>query len=432
MNYVKEIDKWILENNDEILNRLSELVRIKTINVPPSGNEKFGQEYIADMCSKFISSKNIDLFELDEVKDIRKNKLFFPTIDGINRIYKNRPNLVVKIPGNGDGKSIIFSGHIDTMPVKEKEWNVFKDPFSGKIKDGKMYGRGTADMKAGTLSGFFALKCLHDLNIKLKGDVYAESVVDEEYGGVNGTIAARMRYPNIDFAILSEPSGLNVGVKSRGGVDIKISVIEEGYGGISFNSPPPNPIFKLSKIALVLQKYDRYRNKKLKALFKKKDYLPLFVYQIASGGLGYFESGSIPVQGHIYCWLEILSDMNPDEVRIEFKDFMKKELNKYSEFKNYYPEFKEVIRFLEGHNTDLNNSAMKSISKAYKDIGIKYNEKSLNFACDAFAFKKCSKTDVVVIGPKGGNLHGMDEFVEIDSVLSLIKIMVLTAINYCS
>jgi len=118
MNYVKEIDKWILENNDEILNRLSELVRIKTINVPPSGNEKFGQEYIADMCSKFISSKNIDLFELDEVKDIRKNKLFFPTIDGIDRIYKNRPNLVVKIPGNGDGKSIIFSGHIDTMPVK--------------------------------------------------------------------------------------------------------------------------------------------------------------------------------------------------------------------------------------------------------------------------------------------------------------------------
>jgi acetylornithine deacetylase len=431
VDYLKEINEWILKNEDYILKKLSELIHIKTINLSPSGNEKPGQEYLADMSLKFIPSKNIDLFEIDDVKDVRKNKLFFPTIDGINKIYKNRPNLVVKMSGTGEGKSLVFSGHMDVMPVREKEWNIFKEPFSGKVRDGKMYGRGVADMKSGTIAGFFALKCLHDLNIQLKGDVYAESVIDEENGGVNGTIATRIRYPNIDFAILAEPSGLDIGIASRGGVDMKVSIEEKSSGGISFTSAPPNPIFKLSKIALALQKYDCMRNERLRMVNKSSEYLPLFVYQIASGGLGYLESGSIPIQGHIYYWLETLSYMNPDEVRKEFNDFMKNELFQYNEFRDNYPEFKEVIRFLESHNTDIKSKAMKSIRKAYKDINLKYIEKPLSFACDAFAFKKCSKTDVVVIGPTGGNMHGIDEFVEIESIFNLIKIMVLTAIDYC-
>jgi acetylornithine deacetylase len=321
---------------------------------------------------------------------------------------------------------------MDVMPVREKEWTVFKDPFSGKIRDGKMYGRGAADMKSGTIAGFLALKCLHDLNIVLKGDVYAESVIDEENGGVNGTIAARIRYPDIDFAIISEPSGLDVGISTRGGVDMKVSIKEKSYGGISFASIPPNPVFKLSRIALALQKYDDLRNKKIKAINESAEYLPLFVYQIASGGQGYFESGSVPTEGHIYFWLETLSHMNVDVTRKEFKNFMQNELSQYSEFRENYPEFKEVTRFLVSHNTNIKSSAMDSLKRAYKDIGLKYTEKALNFACDAFAFKECSKTDVVVVGPKGGNMHGIDEFVEIESIFNLIKIMVLTAIDYCN
>jgi len=431
MDYLKEVEDWVSKNQDEILKKLSELVQIKTINLPPGGNEKPGQEYLADMASRFLPSKNIDIYEIDDVQGIRKNKLFFPTIDGVNRIYKNRPNLVVKREGKGGGKSLIFSGHMDVMPVREKKWDTFEDPFSGKIKDGKIYGRGAADMKSGTISGFFALKCLNDLDIKLRGDVYAESVIDEENGGVNGTIASRMRYPDIDFAILSEPSALKVGIASRGGVDMKVSVKENSVGGISFTSPPPNPIFKLSRIALALQKYDNLRNERLRIKNKDVEYLPLFVYQFTSGGSGYLESGSVPTQGHMYYWIETLHNMKADEVRKDFNNFMKKELSQYAEFKDNYPKFEEVIRFFKSHKTDIRHEAMDYLRKAYRDININYEEKALNFACDAFAFKKCSKTDVVVVGPKGGNMHGMDEYVEIKSMLNLIKIFVLTAVGYC-
>ena len=260
MDYLNKIDDWILKNSEEILDVLSGLVNIKTINTPPWGHEKPGQQFLADYCSKFIEEKNVDLFEIDDVPGIREHPLFFPTIDGLKREYRDRPNLVARLPGTGAGNSLVFSGHIDTMPVREKKWNVFGDPFSGKIKDGRMYGRGVSDMKAGTLSGFFALKCINDLKISLKGDLFAESVIDEENGGVNGTIASRLRYPGIDFAILSEGTGLKTGISTRGGVDIKVSVKEDSAGGIGFSSAPPNPIIKLSEVVLALKKFDDYRN----------------------------------------------------------------------------------------------------------------------------------------------------------------------------
>ena len=89
----------------------------------------------------------------------------------MERKYENKPNVVAKIRGKGNGKSLVFSGHMDIVPVREKKWDIYENPYSGKIKNGKMYGRGVLDMKAGTLCGFFALKCLRDLGIKLSGDV---------------------------------------------------------------------------------------------------------------------------------------------------------------------------------------------------------------------------------------------------------------------
>ena len=434
MEYSTDIDNWLEKNKDEILETLSELIQIKTENFPPSGNEKEGQEYLYNKITKFIPENDINMFEIGEVKGIREHPLFFPTVDGIERIYKNRPNLVAKLKGTGDGKSLAFSGHMDTMPATGEEWRVFKDPFSGKIKDGKMYGRGSIDMKAGTLSGFYALKCLKDLRVRLSGNVYAESVVDEENGGVNGTIAARLKYPDIDFAILAEPTGLAAGIESIGGSDWKVSVIEKGPGGIGTDIELINPIYKLSKIALALEKYDNEMNKNIKLpdSFDKSMKLRLLTYQFSSGGSTYLESGSVSTEGHIIFWLETFKYMKEEEVRKNIIDFMKKELGKYDDFRNNFPRFETVIRFMSGHKTNTDHSAMSSIRKAYKISNLEYKEEGLGFACDAYAFKEVSNTDVVVIGPVGANLHGIDEYVEIDSVFKLIKIMVLTAIDYCS
>ncbi|GAG83418.1 unnamed protein product, partial [marine sediment metagenome] len=294
----------------------SELIQIKTENLPPSGNEKLGQEYLYNKIIRFIPEKDIDIFEVDDVKGIRENPLFFPTSDGVERIYKGRPNLVAKLKGARDGKSLVFSGHMDTMPASGEKWNVFEDPFSGKIKDKKMYGRGSMDMKAGTLSGFFALKCLRDLNIKLNGDVFAESLIDEENGGVNGTIAARLRNPDIDFAILAEPTNLVVGIETIGGSDWKVSIKEKGAGGFGFGLEMPNPLYKLSKIAIALEKYNKVlKNIKPPISYKNSQFLRVLTFQLCAGGSNYMESGSVPTEGHIFFWIETFAHMKEEDVR---------------------------------------------------------------------------------------------------------------------
>ena len=346
--------------------------------------------------------------------------------------YRDRPDLVAKLKGTGGGRSIVFSGHIDTMPTYNKEWKVFKDPYSGKIKDGKMYGRGAVDMKAGTMSGFLALKCLDDIGVGLKGDVYAESVVDEENGGVNGTIAARLRNPHIDFGIVPEPTNQIVGVESVGGSDWKVSVEVEGSGGIEASGQLINPIYKLSKVASALEKYD----KKISSIKPSGNYDPdmkirLLTYQLYSGGSNYLESGAVPTEGHIYFWLESFAGMEEDEYRKDFLEFLHKELDKYEEFKDGFPKVDTVIRYLYGHRTDTTIQRWTQSGKPTGNADLIMKEKGIPYATDSFAFKRTCNTDVVIMGPKGKNPHGIDEYVEIESVLQLIKIMALTAIDYC-
>jgi len=358
--------------------------------------------------------------------------LFFPTVDGVNRDYRNRPNLVVKIPGKKHDRSLLFSGHMDVMPVKEEKWQVFTDPYSGRIKDGKLYGRGSMDMKAGTMAGFFAIKCLKDLGISLNGDLYAESVVDEENGGVNGTIAARLRYPDIDFAILPESSGMITGIETLGGSDWEASVDVKGPGGFGFGLELQNPIYRLSKVALALEEYDKLlRTVKASKNYKTRQFIRVLTFQLSSGGSNYLQSGSVPTRGHIYFWVEAFANVTEDEYKRKFLDFMKEELSRYDDFKDDFPLFKTSIRVLEGHITDTSHPAMTSLKKAHQELGLRYNEGGLGFACDAFAFKKVGNTEVVVLGPSGENPHGMDEYVDVKDILELIKIMVLTAIDYC-
>ena len=73
MQEIIEIEKWAQTNKEYILNALSELIQINTVNLPPGGNEKPGQDYIYNKISSFISEKDIDVFEIDDVPGIRQN-----------------------------------------------------------------------------------------------------------------------------------------------------------------------------------------------------------------------------------------------------------------------------------------------------------------------------------------------------------------------
>jgi acetylornithine deacetylase len=144
-----------------------------------------------------------DLYYLHDVPGFEKHPLFHP-----GRDYRQRPNLAARRKGAGGGRSLLLTGHIDTVPSGTQEWT--RDPFGGELEDGRIYGRGANDMKAGIAANLFVMECLQELGLSLAGDVLFETVVDEEFGGSNGTLAGRLHGFNADAAIISEPSSLRI------------------------------------------------------------------------------------------------------------------------------------------------------------------------------------------------------------------------------
>jgi acetylornithine deacetylase/succinyl-diaminopimelate desuccinylase-like protein len=122
----------------------------------------------------------------------------------------NRPNLIGTLSGTSPetGRSLIYNGHIDVVPPgRTNDWQD-ADPFSGRVSDGRIWGRGASDQKGALACTAFAAIALTRAGVQLAGDLILESVVGEEVGehalGTGGVIAAGYR---ADAAIVTEPTG---------------------------------------------------------------------------------------------------------------------------------------------------------------------------------------------------------------------------------
>lgn len=114
-------------------------------------------------------------------------------------------NLIARLPGSGGGPCLLLNGHVDTVPLCDG-WTV--DPYRGVEKDGRLYGLGALDMKAGVVMCVFLLEALMEAGINLKGDILFTAVSDEEgpFGlGTFYTIKDEI-VKDCDFAIIPEPS----------------------------------------------------------------------------------------------------------------------------------------------------------------------------------------------------------------------------------
>jgi len=127
----------------------------------------------------------------------------------IQKITSGRDNIVGILPGSSSGKSLMWNAHLDTVGTSG-----MKDPFSGATKNGRLYGRGSQDMKGGLAAMIAAVKSLADANIKLSGDLMIAGVADEEYTSA-GTIELLKTF-TADAAIVTEPTDLQLGRAHRG------------------------------------------------------------------------------------------------------------------------------------------------------------------------------------------------------------------------
>ena len=189
---IESLYSRIESKREELISFTQDLVRIPTINPP-------GKDYIK--CTELLGNR------------LAKS--------GVSLIYERannspgdsdrypRHNVIARIEGQLSGPCIHFNGHLDVV-VPGRGWTV--DPFEGLVQDGKIFGRGTCDMKGGLSAAVIAMEAILEENIHFPGAIEISGTVDEETGGYGGVafLAEKGFFskPRVDHVIIPEP--LNV------------------------------------------------------------------------------------------------------------------------------------------------------------------------------------------------------------------------------
>lgn len=142
-------------------------------------------------------------------------------------VAPNRPNMVATRPGAGGGRSLFWVAHTDVVPVTPEQADQWSGagPFSGEVRDGKLWGRGASDMKGAIAAYVMVARLLHDAGITLKGDLKLAQVSGEESGRRDiGCNTVLERGHHADLAIFPEPSNFAIYPTIKGELYFKLTV----------------------------------------------------------------------------------------------------------------------------------------------------------------------------------------------------------------
>jgi acetylornithine deacetylase/succinyl-diaminopimelate desuccinylase-like protein len=216
MNAVEErILAYMQKQRDALFELLSALVQIDSQNFVQTGREQEVQEKILQHCQAL--GLPAQLYVPDRVPGLTAHPGYLP-----GRGTDRRPNVTAVLHGTAPKRRIMLAAHADTMPVgDERLWTV--PPLGGVRKNGRIYGRGAGDDKAGIAAALFTLQCLQETGVQLSDDVLFTSYADEEYGGGNGALAACLKYPSQVYVNL-DGMGMAVNPWGVGGCVVEIEL----------------------------------------------------------------------------------------------------------------------------------------------------------------------------------------------------------------
>jgi acetylornithine deacetylase len=130
--------------------------------------------------------------------------------------------VVGRLPGTGDGASLMLNGHIDVVPTGDPDaWQT--PPYDAVVRDRRMFGRGTCDMKAGLIASVFAVQAIRQSGVRLRGDLLLASVLGEEDGGL-GTYATLQRGWRADACVIAEPTEMDIIPANSGALTFRLRV----------------------------------------------------------------------------------------------------------------------------------------------------------------------------------------------------------------
>ena len=402
---------------------LQKLVQIPSL----PGQEQLAQHFVADKLRSLGLEVEVISAEFD---DLRDHPAFCD--DGVP--FRERLNVVARWHGSGrsqstnTARSLILNGHMDVVPTgNEALWS--ESPWSGTIRDGQLFGRGSCDMKAGVTANIYAIQCLQELGFRPAADVLIESVIGEESGGV-GTLATIVKGFKADAAIITEPTRLRLCPVQSGALTFRVKVA----GRAIHACMKPYGVSAIEKFYLVLQavqELERRRHVEYKnPLYEDPN-------NIAPVNFGTLQSGdwpsTVPDELVVEGRFGVLPGESTDAARLAMADALLQAAARDAWLKEHPPSLEWFEGQFESGETAQDAPIVRAIADGHAHMfGKPPVVQGVTYGSDLRLFTNHGNTPAVLYGP--GNIfdaHTVNEHVDLEEVIAATKALAYIVTEWC-
>ncbi len=417
MSIKEQIYRRIEENEQKSMERLAEMVQHDSTQ----GNEKGVQDVVASFLSGI--GLEVDVWDLDGER-LKKHPYFYSN----RETFKNSPNVVGVLKGTGGGKSLILNGHVDVVPEGDHtQWE--EGPYSGKIVERKMFGRGATDMKGGNIALMMAIEAIQSLGIRLKGDVIFQSVIEEESGGA-GTLDAILKGYKADAAIIPEPTNMKIFPKQQGSKWFRLMVT----GMTAHGGTPYLGVSAIDKAFIVnehIKELERVRNERIEDPLYDSIPVPVPI------NIGSIKGGDWPSSVPDHVQLEGRIGIAPHETMEEVQQEMEQWIARIEEKDSWFKDHPVKVewfgaRWVPGE-IEMNHPLLTSLTTNFKKITNEHPQVVASpWGTDGGLLTHVAETPTIVFGPGITDLaHFPNEAIELDKIIVAAKVIAATIIDWC-
>jgi acetylornithine deacetylase len=318
----------------------------------------------------------------------------------------NRPNVIARWVGTGNGKSLLLTGHTDVVSVE----NMQGDPFDGRIEKGRLYGRGSYDMKGGLASILGAVAALRAANFQPAGDIWLGFVTDEEYLSLGTDALVTAIKP--DAAILTEPTDVQICVAHKGFAWLTLTT----YGKAAHGSRYMEGVDAINHMQYLLKMIST-----LEQTVFEDDLHPLLGRNsvhasLISGGLGL---STYPDQCSLQIEHRYLPDLGAEEIVRLWQD-------EIDDLTKTIPGFKATVRLdfeRPGYEIEQDAPIVRTMHHAFSEVMQTEPTYMGMYAWLDSAIMGRAGIPTVILGPSGAGMHAAVEYVNLQGVFDCAAII---------
>jgi len=324
-----------------------------------------------------------------------------------------RASVVGRLPGHGDGRSLILNAHYDTVGVAG-----MAEPFSGAVRNGRLYGRGAYDMKGSLAAQLAAAKALVDAGLRLAGDLLVAAVADEEYASI-GT-ADLLEHYRPEGAIVTEPTDLRVCLAHKGFVWLEIETFGRAAHGSRFDQGV-DANMRMGRFLAALDELEQ-------ALRSRSPHPLVGPPSLHAATL---HGGTELSMYAAHCRLGVERRTVPGEAAAQVEAEIRNILERLSADDVTFQAAMNTLLVRDPFEVPAEAAIVRAIDEA---AAVALGERRPHVGDTPWmdsALLAAAGVETVVIGPAGDGAHAAEEWVDVDSLVALAEILARAALLYC-